>query len=175
MEMARSFGAVLILEENVAASIQKRRALYSQFNGGRLPDCFVNIGGASPNYGRTAASLKFPNGLVTGRALSAKDPERGLIFDYLEEGVPVIHLLNIRDLALKSGITLDPVPFPPLGSEGVFFYTQRRTWLIWLCLGLPFSLLIGGKNGENRFIKLTDHIISPPLLLALPCSFSLKK
>ena len=146
LDIANSTGAPLIFAENNEASIQKRLAIYLGSNSGLPPDCFVNIGGASPNHGNTNASLKFPNGLVTNLPINTKDPERGLILEYLEQGVPVIHLLNIRDLALKWDIPIDPVPFPPIGSEGVYYETKKNTWLIWASVGAILATLALGKR-----------------------------
>lgn len=150
MEIARSASASLILPENNVQSIRERLALYSEYNQGRLPDVFVNIGGASPNMGNTNASLQFPNGLVERAKLSANDPERGLIFEYLELGVPVIHLLNIRDLALKSGIAIDPMPFPPIGSEAVYYVTKHNIWLIWMTVLAALGILVLSRIKVGR-------------------------
>lgn len=150
LEIAKSAGAPLILPENNAQSIQERLALYSKYNQDRLPDIFVNIGGASPNMGNTNASLQFPHGLVERVNVSTEDPERGLIFEYLELGLPVIHLLNIRDLALKSGIALDPMPFPPIGSEDVYYVTKHNAWLIWGTVLAVLGILVVSKMRAGR-------------------------
>ncbi len=150
MEIARSASAPLILPENNAESIKERLALYSEYNHGRLPDVFVNIGGSSPNMGNTNASLQFPNGLVERLRLSTEDPERGLIFEYLELGVPVIHLLNVRDLALKSGIAIDPMPFPPIGTEDVYFVTKHEGLLIWGTVWAALGMLVLSRVRAGR-------------------------
>jgi len=146
MGIAQSSEATLIFAENNEQSIQQRLDLYLEYNHQRLPDLFVNIGGASPNMGNTNASLQVPPGLVTQVPVEVEDPERGLIFEYLEQGVPVIHLLNIRDLATKSGMAIDPVPFPAIGREDVYYMTRHHTWLIWLTVALSLGVLVGGKS-----------------------------
>lgn len=146
LEIAQSAGLPIIFAENTGASIAHRLELYKKANHDQPPSCFVNVGGATPNYGNTNASLNFPNGLVLSSSIRTADPERGLIFEYLEQGVPVIHLLNIRDLALKSGITIDPVPFPPIGTEDVYFQTQHNKYLIWIIFALVAGALFLGKE-----------------------------
>jgi poly-gamma-glutamate system protein len=152
MEIAVSTQAPLIFAENNAQSIKERLALYLQYNNRRLPDLFVNIGGASPNMGNTNASLQFPSGLVTKSPVRTEDPERGLIYEYVELGVPVIHLLNIRDLALKSGIAVDPIPFPPIGSEDVYYVTKHNKWLIWGSVLMVIGTLALGRK-LKRFAR----------------------
>lgn len=149
MEIAVSSQAPLIFAEDNAQSIKERLALYLQYNNLRLPDLFVNIGGASPNMGNTNASLQFPSGLVETMSLATDSPERGLIFEYLELGVPVIHLLNIRDLALKSGITIDPIPFPPVGSEDVYYVTKHNKWLIWGSAIMVIGIFVIGRRQKE--------------------------
>jgi hypothetical protein len=68
---------------------------------------------------------------VTKAPVRTENPERGLIFEYLDQGIPVIHLLNIKELALEWGIVVDPVPFPPIGAEDVYYVTGYKHWLSW--------------------------------------------
>jgi len=145
-EIAAAGNAPLIFADNNAESIQQRQAMYLEYNDGRLPDIFVNIGGASPNSGNTNASLHLPNGLLTEVPVKSESPERGLVLEYLEQGVPVIHLLNIKDLALKSGIAVDPVPFLPVGTEEVYFITAYNKWLIWSSIVGALGILVFVKR-----------------------------
>lgn len=148
-EIAQSSEAIFIYEENNAASINKRLTLYQELNNGLHPDCFVNIGGATPNYGNTGASLKLPNGLITRSPIQSDHLERGLIFEYLERGTPVIHLLNIRDLALRSGIAINPVPFLEVGSEQVYFDIQYNRGLSWIFIVIICGMLIMAKRRKQ--------------------------
>jgi poly-gamma-glutamate system protein len=67
----------------------------------------LNIGGSQPAMGACVHSTTIPNGFH--RTLrSCPDSDRGVLVRMAEAGVPVIHLLNIRDLALKNGISLIP-------------------------------------------------------------------
>ena len=159
-EIATSTPAPLIFAPNNAESIKERLELYLNYNNQYLPDLFVNIGGASPNMGNTNASLQIPNGLVKTIRLTSDSPERGLMFEYLELGVPIIHLLNIRDLALKSGIAIDPIPFPEIGSEEVYYVTKHNLWLIWGTVLAALGVLVLGKfviYQKENFLKKRKH------------------
>ncbi|GAH22597.1 unnamed protein product, partial [marine sediment metagenome] len=89
--------------------------LYRAASNGKSIKAFVNIGGTTPNYGNTLASITYPNGLVINGPKIPDHPERGLIFEYQNLGIPIIHLLNIRDLAVKNGLPIDPIPLPEIG------------------------------------------------------------
>ncbi|HNR64992.1 MAG TPA: poly-gamma-glutamate system protein, partial [Atribacterota bacterium] len=103
---------------------------------------FVNIGGASANFGDTVNSINFPNGLVQGGLEIPSAPERGLIFEFLRDGIPVIHLLNIRDLALKNDIPIDPIPLPKIGQSGVYYQYKIQKGIIIVTILVTIITLI---------------------------------
>jgi len=127
-QAATRSGAPLLKADTVAESIRHRMEIFADTAQrlGRPVACFVNIGGATANYGNTAASLDFPNGLVMQPTVMSAHPERGLIFEYAAMGVPVINLLDVRGLAVRNGLPVDPIPLPPLGEGGAYF-TQAHS------------------------------------------------
>lgn len=108
---------------------------------GRLIKLFVNIGGASTNYGNTTASIAYPNGLILKGPEIPDHPERGLILEYQSQGIPVIHLLNIRDLAAKNGLPIDPAPLREVGEGGVCRRIVYNKYMIILFVGIEFLYL----------------------------------
>lgn len=144
-EIARRAGVPLIREDTIAGSIEKRLEIYRKVAGDRPIRCFVNIGGATPNYGNTLASLEFPNGLVMRPPVMSMAPDRGLIFEFAAAGVPVINLLDVRGLAIKNGLPVDPVPLPPVGEGHVYYETGRYSrGLAVLALILSGAVLLVG-------------------------------
>ena len=121
-QAATRSGAPLLREDTMADSIKARMALFATAAQrlGRPVACFVNVGGATANYGSTSASLDFPNGLVMQPKVMSAHRERGLIFEYAAMGVPVINLLDVRGLAVRNGLPVDPIPLPPPGEGGVY-------------------------------------------------------
>ncbi len=97
--------------------IRRRLAIYDAAAGGRPIRCFVNVGGATANYGDTEASLEVPNGLVLRLPSLPASPSRGLLFEFAARGVPVVHLLYVKGLARENGLPFDPVPFPSLAAS----------------------------------------------------------
>ncbi len=127
--IALSSGVTFITEENLAESISKRMEIYKANSGGRVISCFINIGGASTNYGNTYASLSFPNGLVLRTPDVPDSEERGLIFEFSSKGIPVINLLNIRELAVKHGLPIDPVPLPAVGTGDIYYQIKYNKFI----------------------------------------------
>ena len=135
---------------SLVANIRERIEIYKEIAGEKHIKLFVNIGGASANFGDTISSISFPNGLVSGGVEIPAVPERGLLFDFLTAGIPVIHLLNIRDLALKNGIPIDPIPFPEIGQSEIYYQYGIQKWIILLTILIAVGLLILFKNSNLR-------------------------
>ena len=156
-QIAYDSGVYFINIENVEENIKKRMAVYSEEAQGEPIKAFINIGGATPNYGNTPASITYPNGLVVKGPKIPDHPERGLIFEYQNLGIPVIHLLNIRDLAVKNGLPIDPVPLPEIGEGNVYSQISYQKSVIVLVLGVEFLYLfwIWKRNVYKKEKKLS--------------------
>ncbi len=156
-EIARRAGVPVIRESTVVGSIRKRLEVYRRLAGDRPIRCFVNIGGATPNYGNTLTSLHFPNGLVMRSPIMSTAPDRGLIFEFAAAGIPVINLLDVRGLALKNGLPIDPVPLPPVGEGRVYETSGYSRGAALLTLALSAGILwagtvVGAQYRINVFI-----------------------
>lgn len=157
-EIARRAGVPVIYEDTIAGSIRRRLDVYRRMAADRPIRCFVNIGGATPNYGNTVTSLWFPNGLVMRSQVMSTAPDRGLIFEFAAAGISVINLLDVRGLALKNGLPIDPVPLPPIGEGRVYETTKYSPGVAMLALVLSAAFLWAGVviaardevNGASR-------------------------
>jgi poly-gamma-glutamate system protein len=118
VDEARRSGLPLVDGATLSDRIQRRLRIYEAAAAGRPVRCFVNVGGATANYGDTAASLDLPAGLLLRLPVVPSSPARGLVFEFAARGVPVVHLLFVKGLARANGLPFDPVPFPPLTEAG---------------------------------------------------------
>ena len=50
--------------------------------------------------------------------------DSGLVQRYLSQGLPVINLLNIKQLAADYGLPYDPAQWPERGTSAVYFETD---------------------------------------------------
>jgi poly-gamma-glutamate system protein len=98
------------------------------------PELLINVGGNQINVGQDGYLL--PPGILIHTSL---DPSRlGLIGWFLSQHLPVVHLLRIRDLALRYGLPIDPVPLPVPGESTIYYQIRVRISLVIL-----IYLLIG--------------------------------
>lgn len=150
-KIANSSDLPLIYEESLIANIEKRYSIYQNEIPEKAISCFVNIGGATVNHGRTAVSANFPNGLVKNYPHAEDLAESGLLYKFLADGVPVIHLLNIKQLALKNDLPIDPVPLPAIGEGSVYFQISYNKHVIAVVLLLIIVIFIAislkGRGG----------------------------
>ena len=146
-EEADKTGAVFIYEDTLSESIKRRLDLY-----GENIKLFINIGGASTNLGTGSYSLDFPPGLVMGIDKIPKGKDRGLIFEYMDKGIPVINLLSIKKICQMNSIVFDPYPLPTSSS---FSYTSinYNKAIIIVTLLSAFSILLVGVISSKKAEK----------------------
>ena len=93
----------LYIPASLMESIRYKTEILSEEN----IDILINIGGNQSALGGCSHASAMPNGLQHHIRL-CRDPDRGILQEMNEMGVPVINLLNIRDLASVYGIDLSP-------------------------------------------------------------------
>jgi len=136
---------LLIKETTLKESIQKRLKLYFENAKEDKIKLFVNIGGASANFGECVEALKIPPGLNKNLRICHK-PNRGIIYEMAEKDIPIIHLLDIRSLAIKNGLPIDPIPFPEIGKEDIYYQMKYSRTIIIITLGIIISSLLIFRN-----------------------------
>jgi len=115
----------LLQDPDLRSNVAERMALYG------ISAVFVNIGGAEVNLGISPRILNVPPGLV-GRLDLPDENERGVLFEMASRGVPVIHLLHVRGLALRYGLPWDPLPLPEALSTRFSDAQKGKDLSFWL-------------------------------------------
>jgi poly-gamma-glutamate system protein len=80
----------------------------------------INVGGALIGLGSCRESSELPPGLTT-RAPSCTGGTAGVAMRLSQGGVPLVHVLNIRRLAVEWGLPFDPVPLPAPGNNTAIY------------------------------------------------------
>ena len=149
LQQIRVSGVPLLQEPDLRENVARRVAIYGR------PAAFVNIGGADANLGTSPLVLKVRPGLNTEVALPPVE-QRGVLFEMAARGVPVIHLLHIRGLALRYGLPWDPVPLPEPGTARLHDEAGARGVRFWLITAAYFVAL-GLIAGSTYFALDSRH------------------
>ncbi len=96
-------GVPVLRPANFEHAVVLHLNLYTRSAAGRPIGLYANVGGAEASLGRSANVLRLRNGFLPGVAFDFS-PDRGVLARFAERGVPVLTLLNVRDLALRWGI-----------------------------------------------------------------------
>lgn len=102
--------------------------------------CFVNTGGNLMALGRNDRGLALGAGLLRGRG--SVHPDAGLLERYLNLGVPVIHLLNLKRLVADYGLPYDPPALAGTGAAAVYYQTEYPRAFIAAALLAVLALLL---------------------------------
>ena len=138
-------GARLIDVEGLKENIKARSQIYEQFG---MPKVFVNIGGASVNVGDYHFSNKLKLGINQRKIPVASAPSSMSGF-YLGSGIPVIHLLHVKQIVLENRLDFNNfLQFEP-GKSAVYFdgFIPKRIWLLSiLFLAAGLTVLLRGSK-----------------------------
>jgi poly-gamma-glutamate system protein len=152
----RRTGIAFFEERDLARNVGRRMRLYEQAAAGRPIRVFVNIGGAWANIGTNSSVLGVEPGLARVRDIPPPS-SRGVLQEMASRGIPVIHLLNVKGLASKYGLPLDPGPLPAPGEWPGAVWADSRNLVAriagWAYLGLVVFVLAAGAVSTSRFSR----------------------
>jgi len=108
------------------------------------PKVIVQIGGSQANLGTDPSVLELEPGIL--RPEAGARAGNGLIARSLESGIPVIHILDVRSLARKTGIPYDgkPEKAPPRRIPRSLALAGVLAWSVFLLGFRRWSLEEGG-------------------------------
>jgi len=124
----KDLGPELIWEPDYEKNLLLRQELYGR--DGPI-QCFIGVGGSVTTLGLVEDQLRC--GVTPPDTVRTVTKNSGLMEIYNAQGLPVIHLLNIKQLAADYGLPYDPQSLPEPGESAVY-YTTRYPWH-WAVLG----------------------------------------
>lgn len=110
-------GVELADERKLAPLIDdlEMRIVAAAGDAGRI-GVFINVGGPVVALGTCEEADRVPIGLSRA-PLQCSQGTPGLLVRLSRRGVPIIHLLNMRRLAIEYGLPYDPRPLPTIGNN----------------------------------------------------------
>lgn len=143
----RSYGYAQFYNDDLLENIRQRYRIYRDQGDVK---CFINVGGNDASFGDSNIMVHTDGGILT--ELSENDNSTGLVQLFLKDGIPVIHLLNMKSLATEYGLPIDPVPLPEPGEGDVYQRVEyRRGIAIAGVLAAGILLFLGRERpGRNK-------------------------
>lgn len=135
----------LLVIQDFPQNVQARMALYEK--DGPIV-CFVGVGGNLTTSGRGENEL--PWGVIPPDRVKQVDAGSGLMERYNAQGLPVIHLLNIKRLVADYGLPYDPESLPAPGTSAVYQSVRYPRLPALLALGASALFLLWGRRAAQR-------------------------
>ena len=147
----------LIDPENYAESVVERMAIYRDLARGKPIRAYINVGGGTSSVGTKRSKYAFQPGV------NRRTPPRAALIDsvmarFLDEGIPVIHFLQVNRMAQRYGLPVSPQVRPQVGTGKVFLQRRYNPWLAFgaLCLVIG-NLFLFMRSGRGRMALESGH------------------
>ncbi|HPI85940.1 MAG TPA: poly-gamma-glutamate system protein [Bacteroidales bacterium] len=148
----------LINEKHLENSIARRMEIYEQQGKKNAARAFINVGGGIASLGNTVNGQLIPSGL-TERLPMSNYPLHGVIIQMGRKGIPIIHLLNIDQLAAKYGLPANPVPMPEPGEGGIFIQKKYDLVVTTIALAILVTSIIFIYLAERKRHQLGTDVV----------------
>jgi len=117
-------GVPIVEARPVAALIDELLARINAAAGDARAGLVINVGGALIGLGSCRESHELPPGL-TRKPPPCSDGTPGLAMRLAAEGAPILHIINLRRLALEWGLPFDPTPLPIPGNNRAIYGSAK--------------------------------------------------
>lgn len=123
---------------NIEEAITRRMTFYAEAQRGHPYRLSVNVGGGVASIGSSHNRLLLPSGLSydLGEHNWAR---KGTLVLFAEQGVPVVHMLNVTRLAEENGLPVSP-DFLPRPGEGPLFEKRMYSLPLATAMLLVYTL-----------------------------------
>lgn len=105
--LARDEGVPLFIADDLKDAVAYKTAAMMEKN----PKLLISVGGSNANMGDSERASDIPCGLIMPSSARMEEMGDGVIAEALRAGIPVLHMLNVKKLALDGGIPWDPGAF----------------------------------------------------------------
>lgn len=143
-------GVPLLSPRDYADSVEQRMRVYLEGAAGTPIKAYVNVGGGTTSVGTRVGKHIFKPGL------NIRPPVGGPAIDsvmsrFADEGVPVIHLININPIARRYGLEVGPKQLPAVGVGNVFSRAEYNPWIAGAFLVAIFVALYAFVRSDLGF------------------------
>ncbi len=137
----------VIEEANLAASIEARMRHYDAAAPGGQYAAYINVGGGAASVGRAEGKDRYQPGLNLTAPPTAMDID-SVMTRFMRRGVPVVHLVEIKQIAAAYGLPIAPRQRVEIGTSEIYV-TQKPKPILALAVLLAVILTL-------RLVIFTD-------------------
>lgn len=123
----RRNGLALLEVKSYIDGLEKRMALYRERSSDVEIKAYINVGGGTTSVGTHIGKHLFKPGLNRRAPRGANIDS--VMMRFATRGIPVIHLTQISELALRYGLQAQPKRMPPVGEGKIFSREVYNRWL----------------------------------------------
>ena len=131
-------GLTALKPENYQQSVEARMRLYAEKANGPIK-AYVNVGGGTTSVGTKVGKDLFLPGV--NRTSPRGLPVDSVMSRFVNDGVPVIHLVKLKRIALENGLPVAPASAQRVGQGGIY-YRERPNRVLALLAVLVIALLL---------------------------------
>jgi poly-gamma-glutamate system protein len=147
-----------IREKHLEKSITRRMEIYEEQSKGQPIKAFINVGGGIASLGNTVNGQLIPPGL--NENLPVRNfPVRGVIIEMGKAEIPVIHIMNIKQLLAKYGLPYSPVPMPEPGEGGIFVHREYNLIITAIATLFLIVIIVLVYLSEQKFHRLGTDLV----------------
>ena len=103
--------------------------IYQKFARGERIKAYVNVGGGTVSVGTAAGKKLFKPGLNQRFSSSALRID-SVMSRFAREGIPIIHIIHVDDLAEQYGLPKSPNTMPSAGEGHIFIKVEYNLFLV---------------------------------------------
>lgn len=143
-------GIIFIEEPDFSKNLETRLGIYDSYGE---YTCFINVGGN--RMSANSDDMINLSGGVQRRKNSTINEKSGLLEVFMHRGLPAIQLLNVKDLAIRYHIPVDPIGFGTVGEGAVYHTYQYHRIAVMLVLLVILVVLMLYRKGLGKYERDT--------------------
>lgn len=124
-------------KENLELRIDRYREAASE----QAYSLYVNVGGGTISVGTAVGKKLFRPGLTKRPSAQALEIESAMSH-FARDGIPIIHMRQIVDLAQRYGLPVTPTRMPTIGDGRIFYSEEYNLSLVGVVLIVLVSMLV---------------------------------
>lgn len=136
--------------ENYQQSLNNRLAIYREQAGPVPIRAYINVGGGTSSVGKKLGKISFRSGLNRPVPFVTENIE-SVMSNFVEMGVPVIHLVRFNKLADRYGLPRQPGRLPAVGQGIIFVRKEYSRILATSVLAAIFLVLFAFIRSDLGF------------------------